>query len=188
MSKKLLSSLAAALVLSAGAAQAAVINFDGFAAGSTQAVGTFDALGVRFNEALYICGGTCGDLPSSAPNTAINGESYGGNITGYFLGPVTSVDFISVVAGDNGGDTDTVTLRGYDASDTLVGSASFTGTTAQTLSISGAGIVRFEIIQSGLIAIDDFTFNPSAAVPAPAPLALVGAALLGMGFTRRRRG
>lgn len=182
-----LKSLLAGLALAfAGASQAAVvITFDTLPTGSTAAVGAFDALGVRFNQALTIgCG--CGDLPSSAPNTALSGG--GGDITGYFLGSVTAVDFISVFAGDVGGDVDTVTLNGYDAADQLVSTATFTGESAQTLSISGAGMVRFEILQSGAIAIDDFTFNPAAAtVPEPATLALAGLALAGLAASRRRK-
>lgn len=70
-------------MLTAGAAQATVVNFDDFAAGSTQAVGAFDAFGVRFNQNIFIGNGTRSDLPSSPPNTGINGESFGGSITGF---------------------------------------------------------------------------------------------------------
>ena len=176
----------AAVALCASTANATLINFDGFAPGSVQVVGSFDALGVRFNQDLLIgCG--CGDLPSSPPNTALSNApgDFAGNITGFFLGPVTTVDFISVFAGDVGGDIDTVTLNGYDAFNILVASDTFTATAAQTLSISAAGMVRFEILQSGRIAIDDFTFNP-AAVPEPSTLALIGLALAGVGAARRR--
>lgn len=183
---KLKSLLAAMTLAVAGASQAAVvITFDTFAAGSTAAVGAFDTLGVRFNEALLIgCG--CGELPSSAPSAALGPGA--GNITGFFLGPVSTVDFISVFAGDQGGDIDTVTLNGYDAANVLIDTATFTGAGAQTLSISGAGMVRFEILQSGLIGIDDFTFNPAAAaLPEPASLALAGLALVGLAASRRRK-
>lgn len=179
--------LVVAMVCGAANAAPVVINFDGFPASSTQPVGTFDSFGVRFNQNIFICGGSCGDLPSSLPNTGVNADSFGGNITGFFLGPVTSVSSISVFAGDNGGDIDTVTLNGYDSANVLVDSASFTGTSAQNLSISGAGIVRFEILETGLIAIDDFTFEASAAtVPEPTTLALGGLALLAVGVSRRR--
>ena len=176
-----------AFAASALNASAAVINFDSLAAGSIAAVGSFDAQGVRFNENLLI-GCNCGDLPSSLPNTALNSDSFAGNITGFFLGPVSSVNFISVFAGDNGGDIDTVTLNGFDAFNNLVDSDTFTAAVAQTLSISGAGIVRFEILESGLIAIDDFRFNPSVTpVPEPSTLALVCLALAGVGAIRRQR-
>ncbi|WP_374581169.1 PEP-CTERM sorting domain-containing protein [Pseudoduganella sp.] len=190
MKHALLAAAFAALGL-AGQANAGVINFDSQAFGSTATIGTFDALGVRFNQNLHISNGGSGDLPQSAPNAAINADSFGGDITGYFLGPVSSVNFISVFAGDQGGDSDTVTLRGFDALNNLVASASFTGLVAQTLSISGAGMTRFEILQTGLIGIDDFTFTeergPAAAVPEPGSLALLGLGLAGALVARRRK-
>lgn len=175
----------------AGQANATVITFDSLASNTTAAIGTFDANGVRFNQNLFISNGSSGDMPQSAPNAAINGDSFGGDITGFFLGPVTSVNFISVFAGDVGGDTDTVTLRGFDALNNLIASASFTGLSAQTLSISGAGMTRFEILQTGLIGIDDFTFTAegggAAAVPEPGSLALLGLGLAGALLARRRK-
>jgi len=169
----------------ASPAAATVINFDSYADDTILAVGTFDSIGVRFNETLQVNNGDIGDLPLSPPNTAVNFDSFGGNITGFFLGPVTSVDFISVFAGDVGDDTDTVTLNGFDSFNNLIDSDTFTDIAAQTLSISGAGIVRFEILQTGLIAIDDFTFNPNS-VPEPASLALLGLGLAGLSLSRRR--
>ena len=139
----------------------------------------------HFNETLHVNSGTIGGLSQSRPNTAVNFDSFGGNITGFFLVPVTSVDFISVFAGDAIADTDTVTLNGFDSLNDLIDTDTFTDVAAQTLSIFGAGIVRFEIIQTGAIAIDDFTFNPNN-VPEPAPLALLGLGLAGLGLSRRR--
>ena len=44
----------------------------------------------------------------------------------------------------------------------------FSAAAAQTLSVSAAGITRFEIPQNSAIGIDDFTFTP-ASVPEPPP-------------------
>lgn len=166
------------------------IDFDSFATNATIPVGTFDAQGVRFDQVLQVS--VPGTLPSSAPNAAASAAPLGGNITGFFLGPVTSVTSISVFAGDTGGDTDTVTLNGFDAANVLVDTATFTGISAQTLAISGAGIVRFEILQVGLIGIDDFQFTPtggaSAAAPEPGTLALLAGGIIpAVGMIRRRR-
>jgi hypothetical protein len=167
-------------------ANAVVIDFDGFADNTVLAVGAFDAIGVRFNQRLQVNDGDIGDLPFSLPNSASNFDSFGGNVTGFFLGPVSSVDFISVFAGDAGGDTDTVTLRGFDALNNLVASSSFTGISAQSLSIAGAGIVRFEILQTGLIAFDNFRFEPTR-VSEPAMLGMLGLGLAAFGLARRRK-
>lgn len=183
--KSLMAAVVLATLTFANQAGATVINFDSFADSTILAVGSFDAIGVRFNQKLAVDNGGSGTLPQSAPNAAINTDAFGGDITGFFLGPVTAVDFISVYAGDSGGDSDTVTLFGYDALNNLVDSDTFTGLSAQTLSISGAGITRFEIIQSGLIGIDDFTFNATS-VPEPGTLALLGMGLAGVAFSKRR--
>jgi len=182
--KSLLALTSLATLGLANPANATVLDFDSYADKTILAVGTFDSIGVHFNETLQVNSGNIGDLPQSLPNTAVNFDSFGGNITGFFLGPVTSVDFISVFAGDEGFDTDTVTLNGFDSLNNLVDTDTFTDVAAQTLSIFGAGIVRFEIIQTGAIAIDDFTFNPNN-VPEPAPLALLGLGLAGLGLSRR---
>ncbi|WP_287526426.1 hypothetical protein [Okeania sp. SIO2C2] len=114
-----------------------------------------------------------GLLPQSGINAATNASFIGGNISGFFT---EAVDFVSVFAGDVGFDTDTVTLLGFDEFDNLVASDTFAALAAQTLSISGAGITRFEINQSGGIIIDDFTFNPAPVNPAstPEPASVLG--------------
>jgi hypothetical protein len=70
-----------------------IVDFDSFSNNQVLAPGTFDALGVRFNENLGVRANSAqGTLPGSAPNAALNVDSFGGDITGFFLGPVTSVD------------------------------------------------------------------------------------------------
>jgi hypothetical protein len=167
-----------------------VINFDNYAAGTVLSGSTFDSIGVHFNQTLQAVSGI-GEQSSSLPNSAINFTSYADDISGSFVSPVTSVSYISVFAGDAGGDIDTVTLRGYDAANQLVATDTFTALSAQLLEIAGAGIVRFEIDQQGAVAIDDFTFraetsSSTESVPLPG-VAAAGVALIGFGKMRRRR-
>lgn len=178
------------------AAQTITIDFDEVASGTLLSIGAYDAIGVHFNQALATDDGTLGSLPSSAPNAAFGttpgGAISGGDVTGFFTGPVSSVTFISVFAGDAGGDTDTVTLNAFNAANALVDSATFTGASAQTLSVSGVGITRFEILQTNAIGIDDFRFTvtPTAsAAPEPGSLtllALTGIPLFGAVARRRK--
>jgi hypothetical protein len=165
--------LAVSLLITPIAAYAVTIDFDEVPAITPRPIDTYDAQGVNFDQILYV-NTCCGLLPSSAPNVAYSSNF---DISGSFVGPVKSVSFISVFAGDSGGDVDTVTLRGYDTANNLVASDTFTATSAQTLQISGSGITRFEIIQIGAIAIDDFTFLPETQIPEPSTFALCMAAL-----------
>ncbi len=184
MFKKLLAGVfGLALMGMSGTGNATVIDFDSYSSGTILAVGTFDALGVHFDQSLIVDDGSSGGEPGSLPNYAINNDSFGDDVTGSFF---SEISFLSVFAGDSGGDTDTVTLNVYDVFDALVDSDTFTGASAQLLSVSGAGIVRFELIESGSIGFDDFTFT-SVAVPEPATLSLFAVGLVGIGFAARRR-
>jgi len=173
-------------------AVAITLSFDEFSNGAILSVGSFDALGVRFEQDLQIDGSLIDRPVQSPPNNAVRNIPFGEDITGLFLGPVTSVNFISVFAGDFAfSDIDTVTLRGFDAFNNLVASSSFTGITAQTLSISGSGITRFEIDQEGIVGIDDFTFIPEnevQSVPEPAlSLGMLAMSIFGISSSLKRR-
>ncbi len=169
----------------AAPAVATTIDFDELTSGI--AGNHYQALGVTFNNnfALYANTNTPGQ---TNPNMVYNSDDFGGSITGQFVGAyLGGVNFLSVLAGDQCCDLDSVTLNGYDASNNLVGTASFSNVSAQTLSISGPGITHFEILQSGLIAIDNFTFTADEQVPEPAMLGLFGLGALGLGLSRRRK-
>ncbi|MGK7903896.1 MAG: PEP-CTERM sorting domain-containing protein [Hormoscilla sp.] len=156
-------------------AQAATITigFDEFSNFETISGDTFIDLGVVFDNSLRIFDGSTGALPQSQPNTAARAVPFAGDISGFFT---ETVDFISVFAGDGVRDIDTVTLLGFDEFDNIVASDTFSAVTAQTLSISGPGIARFEINNVGRIAIDDFTFNTKSV---PEPVSVVGLLALG---------
>lgn len=135
-------------------AMALTLTFDEFADETILPPGSFDALGVRFNQNLRVDDGNVGGLAQSLPNYVFNNDNFANDITGFFLGPVPSANFISVFAGDAGlGDIDTVILRGFNASNTLVASSSYSGAAAGTVSISGPEITRFEIDQTSLSAL-----------------------------------
>lgn len=161
-----------------------VLDFEGYAPGTTIGADSLAPLGVVFNLDLDVVSGI-GDLPSSGTNSVIAG-GYGG-FSGWFVGPYAGgVNLISVFAGDDGGDIDSVILRGFNAANELVAMASFAGEAAQWLTITGSGIVSFEIEAIGLVAFDDFTFG-SAQVPEPAAVGLLGLGLVGIGALRRRK-
>jgi len=150
----------------------------------------FSNLGVIFDDPLRLwnispnnpIGGSAG----SSTTIATNDNSLGGNIRGAFT---EAVDFVSVFAGDIGGDVDNVTLIGFDELGNIVDSDTFENTEAETLSISGAGITRFEIQNMGAIAIDDFTFNPiSKSTPEPASvLGLLAFGVVGASCRPKRK-
>ncbi|WP_417850155.1 PEP-CTERM sorting domain-containing protein [Thalassoglobus sp.] len=176
------------LIPNQGRAAMVTLDFDSFANGQLDNE-TFNALGIQFSEDLEIVDGSTiqfGNTGKAAQNFLIPG----GDISAIFVGTVTSVSSISVLAGDSGGDEDTVTLRGFNAMNVLVDEAMFTGSTAQTLSISGAGITHFIILQVNGIAIDDLTFTPeteSSAVPEPSAIVLFGIGLVCVAMGHRRR-
>ncbi|NEQ41114.1 MAG: hypothetical protein F6K40_34865, partial [Okeania sp. SIO3I5] len=121
----------------------------------------FSNLGVIFDDPLRLWNispeeNPVGGSAESSTTIATNDNSVGGNISGFFTQPV---DLISVFAGDSGGDIDNVTLLGFDQFGNIVDSDTFENTEAQTLSVSGTGITRFEIQNMGGIAMDNFTFN-----------------------------
>lgn len=110
------------------------------------------------------------------------------NITGYFT---VAVNSLSMLVGDEGGDFDRATLNVYDSANHLLASASGSGYSWFSLSVDSAtSIARFEIIQSGAVAIDNLTFSAVTAannVPEPGTLALAGLGMVGAALVRRRR-
>jgi hypothetical protein len=113
-------------------------------------------------------------------------------LTGTFESPVT---YVSLWAGDEGGDNDQWELHAYDAliGGNLVGSVTspvWNGAPYWQLAIPGAGIMRFEAQWLGPaapVAFDDLSFETGNAVPAPAAwlLGTLGAGLVG--WIRRRQ-
>ena len=170
-------------------AKAVTLNFEGLNSGETISGDTFSNLGVVFDQDLFISQNPLAAIQSGT-NAASSTNPPRGNISGFFT---EAVDFVSVFAGDFAlGDTETITLLGFDEFDNIVDSDTFTALTAQTLSISGSGITRFEINQSGNIAIDDFTFNPAPINPASTPepasiLGLLAFGAMGAGSMLKRK-
>ncbi|WP_293140108.1 PEP-CTERM sorting domain-containing protein [Okeania sp. SIO3I5] len=157
-------------VLMPTSAKAVTINFDQFNDREVISGDTFLDLGVVFDQELQIIATHPNRPVQSQPANALRNDPFGGDLSGYFT---EAVDFISVYAGDHrpynedgSENKEILVLTGFDEFDNIVDSDTFTSLTADTLSISGPGIVRFEIVdenESGF-GIDDFTFE---SVPEP---------------------
>jgi hypothetical protein len=171
-------------------AEFVTLTFDSFPTLTLLPGDRFADQGVVFDQALLTSNVPFIGQAQSPPNYAIGLLPPFGSLSGSFTGAVSSVTSISVFAGDFlFFESDTITLKGFDAANRLVDTDSFTATTARTLAISGAGIARFEINSSTGFGIDNFTFEPTVTpVPEPASFAMLGTSVIvGLGIAWRRR-
>ncbi len=172
--------IATVFLFGASSAQAVLIDFESFTAPTTILAGT-DVQGLTFDQDISVSFGFS-LFPSSTGNQGLAAGF--GDFSGSFSQTVSS---LSLAVGDAGGDVDSVILTGFNALDQIVDTDSFTAQVGQILSISGAGITRFEIVQSGGILFDNVTFEfESISVSAPGAVALFSLFLAGIGLTRNR--
>ncbi len=177
--------------LTASAVKAAVvIDFDEFFAGQILDQSSLLDRGVAFDQRLRVTDGTIPidhTMPGySSPNWAHNIDDLYGNLSGSFTLPV---DYVSILAGDGGGDADFLVLRGFDANGNEVASSVLDSDedVARVYEIAAPAIVRFEIANAfvpGSFHIDNLTFNQ---VPEPStPLLLFLGCVLPVLLRRKR--
>lgn len=171
MNMKHLVSILVVWVISLGAAQATIIDFNlagaGFVQDSPVAENYFAAQDLNLSSGVITaCGGTCISTPAGV---------YTGTITGSFISNVYS--YLSFDAVMNNAVIDL-----YDSANNLISTLS-----AGAYTYSGSvGIASFSaaLNYDGLYSL---TIDKASAVPEPASLVLLGLGLAGIGFSKRKK-
>lgn len=152
----------------------AVTNYGGFAWSSDF---------VLFDTASY------GAPVHSGSYGVIN--NFGASPVGLTVVASSTFDFTGVWLGGWTGNTPaTVTIEGYDTSNTLVNSITVNdaNNTIGYVSANFSGISSLKFVGGQYFTFDDFTFNQNTnTVPVPGTLALIAAAICAAGMTRRKR-
>ncbi len=190
--KKIISLLA---LLFAGSVNAAVLNFDDIALGTSNYVKMSSIGATNYGGFTWDTDWYAGDTTvSNYNNAAHSGAQYlsnGGNVTNLSIGgSLFDFDGAWFATPTHSKPAEWINITAYDLLSNVIGT---TGNVAigSTMSWVSAGFQNVAYLNitrgDGWFTMDDFTYNSNTSVPEPSALILMALGLAGIGASRKRK-